>query len=146
MGDELISRAVAIATMQEQADYYRNAATPNDSAKYAYEFKTSALDCVIRSVAAIPVASQCCMCGKTGLSTVEGDGGQECELSDGRWVCSGACYDRATAQPATDLISRSSTFTDAGSGLPSRNATVPIFTPPGISRSTTSTTGSGRTR
>jgi len=39
---------------------------------------------------------QCCMCGKKGLSTVEGDGGTECELSDGRWVCSAECWDRAT--------------------------------------------------
>ena len=38
--------------------------------------------------------TQCCMCGKTGLSTIE-DGGPECELDDGRWVCSVDCYDRA---------------------------------------------------
>lgn len=38
---------------------------------------------------------QCCMCGKKYLSTVEGDGGTECELSDGRWVCSAECWDRA---------------------------------------------------
>ena len=38
--------------------------------------------------------TQCCMCGKLGLSTDE-DGGTECELSDGRWVCSRGCYDRA---------------------------------------------------
>lgn len=35
---------------------------------------------------------QCCMCGKKGLSTIE-DGGPECELSDGRWVCSRDCYE-----------------------------------------------------
>lgn len=57
---------------------------------------------------AIPAAQitvQCCMCGKTGLSTVE-DGGAECELNDGRWVCSAECYDRAlpaTASTAVDL-------------------------------------------
>jgi hypothetical protein len=39
----------------------------------------------------------CCMCGKTGLSTVEGDGGEEAEMADGRWVCSEKCYDRALA-------------------------------------------------
>ena len=39
--------------------------------------------------------TQCCMCGKTGLSTVEGDGGTECELSDGRWTCSQDCWERA---------------------------------------------------
>jgi hypothetical protein len=45
---------------------------------------------------------QCCMCGKKGLSTVEGDGGTECELSDGRWVCSSECYDRAV-EPAPSV-------------------------------------------
>jgi len=39
-------------------------------------------------------AQQCCMCGKKGLSTEE-DGGPECELHDGRWVCSRECYERA---------------------------------------------------
>lgn len=39
---------------------------------------------------------QCCMCGKRGLSTAE-DGGPECELSDGRWVCSLRCYEKAEA-------------------------------------------------
>ena len=42
--------------------------------------------------------AQCCMCGKTGLSTIE-DGGPECELDDGRWVCSVKCYDRAASHP-----------------------------------------------
>lgn len=42
---------------------------------------------------------QCCMCGKKGLSTMEGDGGTECELADGRWVCSQACYDKAVPMP-----------------------------------------------
>ncbi len=42
--------------------------------------------------------AQCCMCGKTGLSTIE-DGGPECELDDGRWVCSVKCYDRAASNP-----------------------------------------------
>ncbi|MGN7710811.1 hypothetical protein [Agrobacterium radiobacter] len=46
---------------------------------------------------------QCCMCGKKGLSTVEGDGGTECELSDGRWVCSSECYDRAV-EPAPSVV------------------------------------------
>jgi len=39
-------------------------------------------------------AAQCCMCGKRGLSTAD-DGGPECELHDGRWVCSSDCYDVA---------------------------------------------------
>ena len=38
--------------------------------------------------------TQCCMCGQRGLSTEE-DGGPECELDDGRWVCSRLCYERA---------------------------------------------------
>lgn len=37
----------------------------------------------------------CCICFKTGLSTVEDDGGTECQLSDGRWVCSRECYEEA---------------------------------------------------
>jgi hypothetical protein len=48
-----------------------------------------------------PDVAQCCMCGKNGLSTEE-DGGPECELSDGRWVCSRDCYERAV-QPAPDV-------------------------------------------
>ena len=38
--------------------------------------------------------AQCCICGKRGLSTVE-DGGPECELNDGRWVCSRSWYETA---------------------------------------------------
>lgn len=56
----------------------------------------------VRPLSASPagvVKPQCCMCGKKGLSTVEGDGGAECELSDGRWVCSAECWDRAV-EPA----------------------------------------------
>jgi len=45
---------------------------------------------------------QCCMCGKKGLSTAEGDGGTECELSYGRWVCSAECWDRAV-EPAPSV-------------------------------------------
>lgn len=51
------------------------------------------------AIRALPAHVQCCMCGKRDLSTVEGDGGEECELHDGRWTCSRACYDRAT-EPA----------------------------------------------
>ena len=47
-----------------------------------------------------PMTVQCCMCGKKGLSTVDGDGGAECELPDGRWTCSRECWDRAT-EPMT---------------------------------------------
>ncbi|MBS0258325.1 MAG: hypothetical protein JSR13_11505 [Proteobacteria bacterium] len=46
--------------------------------------------------------TQCCMCGKKGLSTAEGDGGTECELSDGRWVCSAECWSRAV-EPAPSV-------------------------------------------
>ena len=38
---------------------------------------------------------QCCMCGRKDLSTIEGDGGEECQLWDGRWTCSRGCYDKA---------------------------------------------------
>jgi hypothetical protein len=40
---------------------------------------------------------QCYVCGKTGLSVVE-DGGPECEIGDGQWVCSRECYDRAVGE------------------------------------------------
>ena len=54
--------------------------------------------------AAVARAAQCCMCGKLGLSTAE-DGGPECELEDGRWVCSAECYDKASdATAALDRI------------------------------------------
>ena len=53
-----------------------------------------------------PAPAQCCMCGKTDLSTVEGDGGPECQLDDGRWTCSHACYDRATEEPAPGVTVR----------------------------------------
>ena len=46
--------------------------------------------------------AQCCMCGKKGLSTEE-DGGTECELPDGRWVCSGDCWDDALEPDATTI-------------------------------------------
>lgn len=58
----------------------------------------------IRSALSSPASPQCCMCGKKGLSTVEGDGGFECELSDGRWVCSAECWDKAVdPAPASDI-------------------------------------------
>lgn len=49
-------------------------------------------------------ALQCCMCGKTGLFTVEGDGGEECELHDGRWTCSRVCWDRTAAPAPSDHL------------------------------------------
>jgi len=52
----------------------------------------------VAKLEAVPVAAQCCMCGKGGLSTAE-DGGPECELHDGRWVCSRDCWETASATP-----------------------------------------------
>ncbi len=49
---------------------------------------------------------QCCMCGKKGLSTVEGNGGPECELSDGRWVCSFDCWEIAVEAPKEESLWR----------------------------------------
>lgn len=46
---------------------------------------------------------QCCMCGKLGLSTTEGDGGTECQLTDGRWTCSADCWERAV-EPDPDAL------------------------------------------
>lgn len=57
------------------------------------DYKRAARELIRRVRADAP---QCCMCGKTGLSTVEGDGGSECQLSDGRWTCSFECWERAT--------------------------------------------------
>lgn len=60
-----------------------------------------------RALVAAAHEAQCCMCGKKGLSTAE-DGGPECQLTDGRWTCSAACYCQATgddtlpASPARD--------------------------------------------
>lgn len=48
--------------------------------------------------------AQCCMCGKKGLSTIEGDGGTECELSDGRWTCSSDCWEAAQPDAQTRLV------------------------------------------
>lgn len=50
---------------------------------------------IIERVAAEPVTAQCCVCGKKGLSTIEGDGGTETQLDDDRWTCSEACWDKA---------------------------------------------------
>lgn len=57
---------------------------------------------------ASPAGPQCCMCGKKGLSTVEGDGGTECELTDGRWVCSAECWERVVQPDGVGV----ETFTD----------------------------------
>ena len=84
----------------------RDAALARESAAYArgvqaalHEFDTGTewmeIRDAIRALADAPPAPQCCMCGKKGLSTVEDDGGTECGLDDGRWVCSADCYDRA---------------------------------------------------
>jgi len=48
----------------------------------------------------VAVKPQCCMCGKKDLSTVEGDGGTECQLPDRRWVCGFDCWNRAMEPPA----------------------------------------------
>lgn len=44
----------------------------------------------------------CCVCGKA-VSTAE-DGGPECELEDGRWVCSRVCYDAEQDRLATPCV------------------------------------------
>lgn len=52
----------------------------------------------------VKVKPQCCMCGKLGLSTTEGDGGTECELTDGRWVCSWDCWAKAVDPEALTIV------------------------------------------
>ena len=75
----------------------------------------------IRALPAVQPPAQCCMCGKTGLSTVEGDGGPECELSDGRWVCSRECWDRAV-QPGKEVMP------DVPNGAPNAPDAAPAST------------------
>jgi hypothetical protein len=90
--------------MQDGWSYHRSMfwrqADTIESAKAAAQADYDA-----RILAALDVQTapevQCCMCGKNGLSTVE-DGGPECELSDGRWVCSRDCYEKAV-EPAPDV-------------------------------------------
>jgi hypothetical protein len=82
-------------------DYRREAGGPTLAervAAIAYRLADAMLQ-AREARAALASAPQCCMCGKTGLSTVEGDGGSECQLSDGRWTCSFECWERAT-EPA----------------------------------------------
>ena len=63
-------------------------AKPSDADEFDVEY--------IRADRAAPEGQvQCCMCGRKDLSTVEGDGGEECQLWDGRWTCSRGCYDKA---------------------------------------------------
>lgn len=95
MGD-LIDRDAAIAAM---APHLRSLITRAQA---------------VRDLLALPAAPvQCCMCGKRDLSTVEGDGGTECELPDGRWTCSHDCWDRATATPAPTLAEAARVLADA---------------------------------
>lgn len=81
---------------------------PESAAEY-----NGALDDVLCLLAESERPAQCCMCGKKGLSTVEGDGGPECQLDDDRWTCSRECWDRATAQPAPDALAEASIADDA---------------------------------
>jgi hypothetical protein len=76
-------------------DYQREAGGPTLAERVAATAYRLA-DAMLQARGAHAAAPQCCMCGKTGLSTVEGDGGSECQLSDGRWTCSFECWERAT--------------------------------------------------
>ena len=67
----------------------------------------------INALPAANTSAQCCMCGKTGLSTVEGDGCTECELSDGRWVCSSDCWDKADPLTPTRVADSGGRATDS---------------------------------
>ena len=64
----------------------------NDTAdSYTYSKKATAIN-IERNVGLDE--EYCCLCGKP-CSTEENDGGQECELDDGRWTCSSECWDKA---------------------------------------------------
>ena len=84
-------------SVKELADYYRDSAINANwpISTHFTDFATVLEEIATRSVPTGGI-EQCCMCGKKGLSTVE-DGGPECELHDGRWVCSSECYDTALA-------------------------------------------------
>lgn len=84
---------------------------PDEATVVAYINEASACSTDLASETA-----QCCMCGKLGLSTTEGDGGTECELTDGRWVCSAECWDRAIT-PAADLTSENERLRAALKGV-----------------------------
>ena len=84
---DLISREAAIAAANACPDRY--------CGSWVAE-RTRALPAVQ------PDAVQCCMCGKKGLSTEE-DNGPECELSDGRWVCSEDCWNDALEPSAAAI-------------------------------------------
>ena len=103
---QLIEIAKTAQGLVDQAQRQVDVLLPLPDAAYArgvhaalHEFGTGTewmeIRDAIRALADAPPAPQCCMCGKKGLSTVEDDGGTECGLDDGRWVCSADCYDRA---------------------------------------------------
>lgn len=89
-------RAAALADQIEMAIIH----TPESPYGPDGEFHRMALPrsgfAVIVTALRAVAAPQCCMCGKKDLSTVEGDGGMECELDDGRWTCSYECWEIAT--------------------------------------------------
>lgn len=80
-------RSREVAELSEQLEAVR-------AAKKARDEENEALKAQIAELA--HARPQCCMCGKKNLSTEE-DGGPECELSDGRWVCSSACWHKAAS-------------------------------------------------
>ena len=75
MGEWLVVADLAAAKAAAQADYEAR---------------------ILAALEPVAAPAQCCMCGKRDLSTEE-DGGPECQMNDGRWVCSRECYGTACA-------------------------------------------------
>jgi hypothetical protein len=89
-----LQRAEAAEKKLQEMQAHIDHADAYHTAMLVAEAETRMTMAELAAVEPQPDAAQCCMCGKKGLSTEE-DGGPECELHDGRWVCSSDCYDVA---------------------------------------------------
>lgn len=89
-----------IEALLERADRYATSIPTTDNYRFLLVSDLiaalrSTMTALAEAQAAQAGVVQCCMCGKKGLSTAE-DGGPECELHDGRWVCSRKCWEVAS--------------------------------------------------
>jgi hypothetical protein len=90
---------------------FRTLDTAKAAAQADYEVRIlSALELAVQPDA------QCCMCGKKGLSAEE-NGGPECELHDGRWVCSENCWNDALESSAAAIREAALNEADYDAGL-----------------------------
>lgn len=89
--DEFASDIEGLAMLE----YMAGSAPSRDQVEQAKSDIANTRQRILSALDLSPTDTQCCMCGKTGLSTIEGDGGTECQLEDGRWTCSGPCWEKA---------------------------------------------------